>query len=165
MLKSAINKYIEKYGIQRLYDSTWLDAKFFERLMSGNHKYKFRKNNLDILYSLLNLERDNFYFENSKKWVKATDSILGDIFRKKRLEMCITIERVAKIIRVSERQIARIEAGDALPSFNSYMITKLIELYDFDLEESEKIRWFIVILRDLITINNNLEKKDIETVK
>lgn len=35
-------------------------------------------------------------------------------------------------------------------------MTQLISLYDFSEEESTKIRWFIAILRDLITISNKL---------
>lgn len=92
-----------------------------------------------------------------KKWVKPTESILGEIFRKKRLSLGLSIDEIERKTKIGSRQIARLEAGDSLPSFSSYTITQLLQLYNFNFDEREKIRWFIVVLRDMVNINNTLE--------
>lgn len=118
---------------------------------------KHRKNNLDILYEFFRLPQDKWYHENMKKWVKPTESVLGEIFRKKRLKIGLSIDEVERKTKIGSRQIARLEAGDSLPSFSSYTITQLLQLYSFKDEEREKIRWFMTILRDIVSINNAQE--------
>lgn len=123
----------------------------------GNWNGKHRKNTLDILYEFFALPKDAWYHENMKKWVKPTESVLGEIFRKKRLAMSLSIPDVSKRTRVGERQIARLEAGDSLPSFQSYTVTRLVDLYGFTEDERQKIRWFAVVLRDVVSINNSMD--------
>ncbi len=118
---------------------------------------KYRKSNLDVVYAFFDMERDDWYHDNLKKWVKPTESILGEIFRKKRLQLGLSMQEIDRKIHVGVRQIARIEAGDSLPGITSYTIIKLVELYGFTEQESVTIRWFITLLRDMVNINNTLE--------
>lgn len=70
---------------------------------------------IDILYNFFHLPHDPWYNENMKRWVMPTESILGDIFRKKRISNGMTIDDVANRTGIGQRQIARIEAGDSMP--------------------------------------------------
>ena len=155
-LRDKIIEIKNKNMIDNLCNRTGIGISFFDKIVNCSNG-KFRKNNLDIIYDYFWLEKDEWYHDNLKKWIKPTESVLGEIFRKKRLQMWLSMEQIDKKIHVWTRQIARIEAGDSLPSFGSYTITSLLTLYDFSKEEKEKIRWFIVVLRDIVNINNNLE--------
>lgn len=117
---------------------------------------------LEELYEYYKVPKDAFFISNQKKWERPTQSILGNIFRQKRLEKFLSIDDVAKMVRGDSRAIHRIESGDTLPNFNSYYITKFLEIYDFTEEEKQTIQWSIVILRDLVNIykQNDIEKKD-----
>ncbi len=155
-LRTKIIAYREKNGMASLVCHTGIQESMLNNIVSERHG-KHRKNNLDILYDFFRLPKDPWYHENMKKWVKPTESILGEIFRKKRLQLGLSMDDIDARIHVGSRQIARLEAGDSLPSFSSYTITKLLEIYEFTNEEREKIRWFIVVLRDMVNINNALE--------
>lgn len=155
-LREKILEVKAKKNMEHLCNMSGLSYSFFDDIIKGSHK-KYRKGKLDIAYDHFKLERDEWYHENMKKWVRPTESILGEIFRKKRLGMGLSMDDIDKKLHIGARQIARIEAGDSLPSFGSYTITKLLELYEFTPEEREKIRWFIVVLRDVININNAME--------
>jgi len=122
---------------------------------------------LDLIYKFYNQEKDDFYLENQKKWQNPTQSILWSLFRKKRLEKFLSVDDVAKLVRWDSLAIHRIEWGSTLPNFNSYYITKFMEIYDFIEEEKQTISWFIVILRDVINIYkwwNDIEKKEQECI-
>lgn len=155
IVRDKVIDYINKQWFKKIIGSTGLNREVFQNMID-NKSCKFQKKTLDILYDFFRLEKDEFYQDNLKKWVMPTESILGEILRKKRLQAWMTIPDVQKIIKVDSRQIARIEAWDSLPSFWGYTMTKLLLIYEFTEEEREKIRWFITILKDLIIINHKL---------
>lgn len=86
------------------------------------------------------------------KHFQPTNSILGSIFRLRRLSLGYKMEDVARIIKANERSIRRIEEWKALSSYTSYIVSQLIIAYEFTPQEAEKIRWFICIIKDMITI-------------
>lgn len=154
-LQKRMAAFRKEHGNGTLSARTGLSESMLDEVLRGKHG-KHRKNNLDILYSFFGLEPDAWYRANMKKWVKPTESVLGEMFRKKRLSMGMSLEDVRKATKIGTRQLARLEAGDSLPSFSSYTVTKLLELYDFDEGQRERIRWFVVVLRDIVSINNSL---------
>jgi hypothetical protein len=143
-----------------LSNATGVDVGIINSILSGKRK-KYRSTTLDILYEYFGIERDDYYKENLKRWVMPVESILGSILRNRRIQMWYSIEDVANLVKWEERQLARIEAGDSLPSYQSYYISKLLPLYQFTPQEQEQIRWFICILKDMVKIHNkyDIEKK------
>lgn len=143
---------VNKVWIKEISLNTGLSFKCIENFYKWKYK-KQRKETLDILYEYFKLEKDDFYNENIKKWQMPTQSVLGTFLRRKRLEKWLSIHDVAKKIKWDDRQIARIEAGDSLPDYSSYYITKFFEIYEFTDDEKNTVSWFIVILRDLVNLS------------
>lgn len=117
-----------------------------------------RKSTLDELYHYFKLKKDEFYHKSIKKTENSSDSILGELFRLRRKNMGLTAEQVAESIRWTDREIKRIENGDVLPYESSWYITKLLEFYSFHQEDEDRIRWHIVLLREMRGMVNTEEK-------
>ena len=155
-----------EYWLARLSDRTGLGHIAIENVFR-QRKEKYKISTLDSLYDYFKLEKDEWYRANLKKWHEQHDSILGNIFREKRISMSYTISRVAREIRVDEKTIKNIETGSTLPHFNQYTFKKLLNLYDFSDEERTTIAWWITITHDLMmvykkTIDTNYLGKNIE---
>lgn len=127
------------------------------RSLKNLKKTKYRKQTLDVLYDFFDIDRDEFYKDNMKKRHPPTFTVIGNIMRLKRLEQHWSIEEVAKIIKWSPRELYRIEAWDSLPSYRSWYMTELLELYEFTEEEKHTIMWWIAIVKDLIKLNNKYD--------
>lgn len=67
------------------------------------------------------------------------------------------MREVARIIKGDKREVARIEAGDSLPSYDSYYMQQLIELYELTDQERHVLMWLIPLLKDAIEC---LRKRD-----
>lgn len=128
---------------------------FMYQIVRGDPK-KIRHVVLDEIYQFYKVEKDEFYLENMKKWEPPTQSILWSLLRSKRHQKKMSVEDVARLIRWDARQIRRIEAGDSLPSYSSYYMTKFFEVYELNEEEKQTISWFIVILRDVVNLYNKV---------
>jgi len=124
------------------------------RSLKNLKKIKYRKQTLDVLYEYFDLVYDTFYNDNMKKRNPPTFAVIGNIMRSKRIAHHRSVEEVARMIKGSVRELYRIEAGDSLPSYSSWYMEQLLELYEFEWEEREKIMWGILIVKDLIKINN-----------
>lgn len=146
--------------LTKLSQKTWVNKTSLWKLKTQK-KCKYKKNTLDVLYQFFELDRDAFYQDNMKKRYPPTFSVIGNILREKRIAMWLSVAEVAKHTKWDKRQVFRIEAWDSLPAFNSWYMTQLMELYEFDEEEKGKIMWGIAILKDLIKINNKYEEKDL----
>lgn len=155
-LQKRMAAFRREHGNGTLSARTGLSESMLDEVLRGKHG-KHRKHNLDILYSFFGLEPDAWYRANMKKWVKPTESILGEILRKKRLSLGMSLDDVRRATKIGTRQLARLEAGDSLPSFSSYTVGALLDLYGFDDAHRERIRWFVVVLRDMVNINNSLD--------
>lgn len=156
------------------------DAKIFEKISDFYHQYGEAETmrRLDIsrhilkdflsrkrkiypigiitqLYEYFWLERDEFFEKNYKTLHTQHESVLGEFFRKKRLENKLLVTEAARATKLSERTILRLEAGQCLPSFSGYTIVTLLDYYRCTPEESECVRWYIVILSDLIRITKS----------
>lgn len=133
------------------------------RAMLRNSRSKYKGVHLDILYEFFGLPKDSFYVENKKKWIKPTESVLGEILRERRIRKGWDIHQVARMIRMDDRSIARIEAGDTLPNGFGYAMVNLLRVYEFTEEEQQKIRWHIAILHDIVEMRRRMLKDDIGT--
>lgn len=93
-------------------------------------------------------------------------TLLGTIFKTKRLDLWLSIYNVARLIKVHPRSIIRIESSETLPPYNSYIISQLIHVYEYSQEEADMIRRYIVIVKDMVSIiksyntNNTITYKD-----
>lgn len=162
-LQQAIRDYVAKNGSKSLEIKTGIYWNGIKKIADGDMTHKFRRSIIDQLYDFFDLEIDDWYKENLKKWFRPTDSAIGDIFRLKRLSKGIALEQIEKDLHISKRQLMRIEAGHSLPSYKGYAINKLCQYYEFTPEEVEKIRWAVCILQDVLKIRNALAGKyDIE---
>lgn len=154
---------IEHYGLKTMEKKIGLSYSFLYGLSRDGIPWRVQASVLEEIYAYYKLPKDDFFKKNQKKWEAPTQSILWSLFRAKRVEKCLSVESVAKIVRGDARAIHRIESWDTLPNFHSYYITKFLEIYEFTDEEKQVISWFIVILRDLVDIykkqENDIEKK------
>lgn len=115
-----------------------------------NNKYqKYRVKYVDVIYDYFWLERDKWYYDNHKMWNRKTYTIIGSIFRLWRIREWYTVEEVARLLKWDKRQIMRIEHWDSLPSTNSYYISEMLKLYNFNEDEEIKIKYWIALLQDL----------------
>ena len=142
MLVEKIRKYLDDHTIQDLHNSTWVCTGVFYSLLKRDWK-KYNKNTLDILYKFFNLERDQFYNDNLKKWYPKTPSLFGTFIRYKRLKLEIDLHELAKRVRVDERALARLESGDALPTFDSWTIQHMFDALEFSDEEKTMTKIYI----------------------
>lgn len=98
---------------------------------------------MDILYNFFKLERDQFYKDNLKKWYPKTPSLFGTFIRFKRLKLEIDLHDLAKSIRTDERALARLESGDALPTFDGWTIQHLMDALKFTDDEKTMTKIYI----------------------
>lgn len=151
--------------LSRLSDRTGLGSTAIENVYH-QRKNKYKISTLNSLYDYFKMEKDSWYNSNLKKWHEQHDSILGNIFRERRIAMSLTIPQVANSIRVDEITIKRIEAWTTLPHFNQYTFKKLLELYKFSEEDRTTIAWWITLTHDLMMVykrfisTNDLGKND-----
>ena len=142
MLVENIRNYLNSHTIQELHNATWICTGVFYSLLKRDHK-KYNKNTLDILYNFFKLPRDQFYNDNLKKWYPKTPSLFGTFIRFKRLKMEIDLHDLAKQIRTDERALARLESGDALPTYDGWTIQHLMEALDFTEDEKTMAKIYI----------------------
>ncbi len=142
MLVEKIRTYLNENTIQDLHHETWICVGVFYSLLKRDWK-KYSKNNLDILYTHFQLDKDQFYKDNLKKWYPKTPSLFGTFIRYKRLQMEIDLPELSKLVRVDERALARLESGDALPTFDSWTIQHLMDTLQFTDEEKTMAKLYI----------------------
>lgn len=142
MLVEKIREYLDTHTIQDLHNKTWVCTGVFYSLLKRDWK-KYSKNTLDILYDFFELQRDQFYNDNLKKWYPKTPSLFGTFVRYKRLHMEIDIKQLAKLVRVDERALARLESWDALPTFDSWTIQHIMDTLNFTDEEKTMTKIYI----------------------
>lgn len=157
MLVEKIRKYLDDHTIQDLHNQTGICTGVFYSLLKRDWK-KYSKNTLDILYSFFELPRDQFYNNNLKKWYPKTPSLFGTFVRYKRLHKEIDIKQLSKMVRVDERALARLESGDALPTFDSWTIQHIMEALDFNDEEKTMTKIYIDNMK---WIEKTIKKYDI----
>ena len=97
------------------------------------------------------MEIDDFYVQNVENHPRRHkhEGIIGEIFRQKREINGLTIANVARIIRVSETTIERLERNIQLPKSSGWTIQKLLLLYSFSEIEKEYIINAIDSIRNL----------------
>jgi len=157
LLQEKIVEFMSNNTINKLRLETWIWCKAMYSLKNWYKNKKYTKQTLDTLYDYFDIKQDEFYNENMKKWLKSDESILWNLFKKKRESKWLSKKEVAKIIKWTEREITRIESWDVAPKFNSYYLRELLKLYDFSESESNQIRWYVASLHDIIELNRNIK--------
>lgn len=160
MLEQKLREYLWKHSIEHLYHKTWISPTVFYKILKREWK-KYNKNTLDILYDFFNLPIDSFYKENLKKWYSKTPSLFWTFVRYKRLKYQISVDELAKKIKMEKRALLRLESWDALPWYNSHSIQNIFEILNFTKEEREETDKYISNMKWIERRIKELEK-DIE---
>lgn len=153
----CIADHCKENTIKSLADSIGVSPSFIAGIMNWKHD-RYRVLYVDRLYDYFKIEKDKRYTQNLRRWNAKTFSVIGSILRLARVKAWYTIEDVAKITRGDKRQIHRIEQWDSLPSFQSYYIVQMMELYEMSEQEREKISRGICILQDLTRIHKRYDE-------
>lgn len=160
-----IEKILTHRDDRNLSRMTGFSVKFFWTIKKQwKHPFfRMRKSTLDELYRYFKLKPDEFYYARIKKTENSSDFILWELFKLRRMSLGLSVEQVAESIRWTDREIKRIENGDVLPYETSWYTSKLIELYQFSQEDDDRIRWHIVLLREIRDLVKIEEKKALFT--
>lgn len=134
--------------LQTLARRMWLEYWFLWSFKNMKYK-KYRVKYVDIIYNYFDLERDTRYYQNHKLWNRKTYTIIWSIFRLWRIRKGLTMDEVSRLLKWDKRQIMRIEHWDSLPSTNSYYISEMLKIYQFNEDEEIKIKYWIALLQDL----------------
>lgn len=148
MLLEKIQEYIKKYDIKTFSRYSWVWIPVILSILNLENK-KYNKKTLDILYHFFKLEKDDFYKQNLKKWYPKTKNILWNFIRIKRIAKNKDLDSLAREMKMEKRALARLEAWESLPSFNSYTIQKIIKTLEFDEKEIEIVRSFLYSCREV----------------
>lgn len=155
LIQQRIKEFLDINNMKKLRHETWIWCKAIYSIMRWYKNKKYTSQTLDTLYDFFELEKDNFYKENQKKWLKSDESILWILLKKKREQLQLSKKEVAKIIKWTEREMTRIESWDVAPKFNSYYLRELLNLYKFSENERNQIKWYVASLHDIIELNRN----------
>lgn len=130
---------------------TGFSEKFFWSVKKRWRHVHFRmyKNTLDELYRVFKLKRDAYYYRTIKKTENSSDFVLGALLKSRRRRLSLSVEQVAEKLKGTELEIKRIEHGDVLPYECGYYITQLLDLYEFEQEEKDRILWHIILLKEM----------------
>ena len=101
--------YINRHGIQHFSGRTGVCVSVIEKILSSPES-SFRFSTIERLYIFFDLERDEYFKIHLRRWNPPTKSIPGSIVRVKRIEKCLTISELSKLIRCSERTLKRLES-------------------------------------------------------
>lgn len=149
MLVEYIKKYIEENGVNALYKETGITKSVLLDIANNKNK-KYFTSTLNILYDFFKLKKwDNFYKKNFKKWNPKTPCLFWNLIRTKRLKKFMTLDDLLRAIKSDKRGLARIEAGDSLPSVNSWNIKHIFLCLDFSNEEQELVKNYIYTMKKL----------------
>lgn len=151
-----LNDYIAKHTREKAIDKIGIGNDAIDNIIYQRRIFH-KLGVINRLYEFFEIAKDEWYYQNAKKLHRDHESVLGTFFREKRLKFGYTVNEVCKATKITDRTLLRLEAGDSLPSYNSYTILKLIDFYNLTDEEQHCIRWYIAILTDLIECVKNVE--------
>lgn len=80
---------------------------------------KFSKNTLDKIYKFFDEKPDEYYEKRLRKIAKS-ENIFGVFFREQREKYGLDLEGIAKITKVSVRQLQNIEANGINPNSQNF---------------------------------------------
>ncbi|MCT4616615.1 MAG: hypothetical protein N4A38_00215 [Candidatus Gracilibacteria bacterium] len=150
MLHKYVSEYIDKYGLKKLHNETGITKVILLDIAKNKKNKKYFTNTLNILYDFFKLKKgDEFYRQNFKKWNPKTPSLFGNLIRTKRLQKFMSLDDLSRAIKADKRGLARIEAGDSLPSENSWNIKHIFLCLDFTPEEQELTKNYISTMKKL----------------
>jgi hypothetical protein len=153
LLQAKILEFLNNnWKFRQLSILTWISIWTLQDLKNWNNNRKYNKKILDWLYKYFSIEKDNFYKNNCFDKIKKKWDSVGDFFKKKRLWSWYSIHDVAKKIKVSNRQIQRLEYGEINYKYNSYLIQELFNLYRFSQKEQNAIIAYSISLQNIIDL-------------
>lgn len=152
-LQTKINEYLKNNSIRSLMKETKVSCWIIYLLKDWVNR-KYSKRILDNIYSLLKIEKDEFYKKNV--FIPQSHNDLWLFFKIRRERLWLSTNQVAKLIKWEERQVRNFENWFVDYKPNSYYFTKLVELYDINWEEKEKILRYSNSLKELL----DLQKKE-----
>lgn len=142
-------------GIKAFHNRTGLGTIFIMNILEMK-QIKHNIAPMNALYDYFQVERDDFFKNNLKKWHQDPESIIGRIFRERRIQMNKQIHEVSLATKIDDRTIRRIECGESLPNFDSYSINRLVNYYDFSEQERHTIGWYITIMHDMMSLYRDI---------
>lgn len=137
-LQYFIKKYLQNYSLEKISTYTDVSISTIREVLNNNSNRKFSAKILDNLYRFFDLEKDEFYFSRIRL-EKYSNHPLWNFFKQKRLKLGFSLAKVGKIIKMSERHIARIEEGKINFNPELYSVQKLMELYKISKTEKENV--------------------------
>lgn len=143
MLIDEIRTYVQGNSLNKLKNETGVPYNSLLGLFKWHMQRKYRTTVLDILYEFFGLEKDDFYEKNKKKWYPSTESLIGTFIRKKRMEKNMSVELLAKRIKMDSRALKRIEAGDSLPDMHHYSMKHMAEVLELTEYERKSLSEWI----------------------
>lgn len=166
MLIDEIIAYVQGSSLNKLKNETGVPYNSLLWLFKWHMQRKYRTTVLDILYEFFKLEKDDFYERNKKKWYPSTESLLGTFIRKKRMEKNMSVDLLAKKIKMDSRALKRIEAGDSLPDMHHYSMKHIAEVLELTPSEKKAISECIKALHTIkwmlwVKENKSSNRRDI----
>jgi len=140
--------FIAKKWLKQLSDRTWVCIETIKALIN-QRRQKYNIATLDALYDFFWIHKDFFYIANMKKRYPKTPSLLWTFIRILRTNVWIDLEILSKKTLIDKRALARLEAGDSLPCFDSYTIQKIIEVLEITKEDQNLIKIYINSSKDI----------------
>ena len=163
-IQNKIKDFLDKKSARKLMQETWIGSWAIYSIMNWHKNKKYTKQTLDAIYDFFWLQKDIFYNENIKLHSGQGDP-LWILFKKRREKLWLKREKVAKLIKWTDRHMRRIEAWDSTYKINSYYIKKLVELYQFNPEETNSIMFYISSLSDILKLVKEKKCPWIEQLK
>lgn len=156
MLIAKIKEHSEDTSLYQISKIVRVNHKVIYNIVKWK-QVKLRKQTIDRLYDYYRIPKDTFYYQNMKKRYNPTFSVIGNIFRLKRLQMWYSLDEVAWLLKWDKRQLQRIEQWKSLPSKRAYYISQMLILYKFSEQQKETIRRGIKSLKDLLKLVADLD--------
>lgn len=116
---TKIHTYLETHSVQDLLNAVWVASSTYYDFVNEQSERRFSKNILDKFYKFFDEKPDEYYEKRLRKIAKSED-IFGAFFRGQREKYTLDLEGIAKITKVSVRQLQNIEANGINPNSQNF---------------------------------------------
>lgn len=157
MLRKILEEKIQEVWIVTLSKEIWVHRNTLNDIAIWKNK-KYHRWTLNAVYDFFKLDKtDEFYINNLKKWNLKTPSLIWNLVREKRTQKMMWLDDLSRETKTDKRALARLEAGDSLPTENSWTFRHIFEVLEFTKEEKQVTSEFIKAVKDLEKILKNYE--------
>lgn len=150
-IQSEIVDYIKEHGVRSLMNKTNVWSSTIYSIKDWLEDKWYRKKTLDSLYNFFKIPLDQFYFDKVENYKWSYDPLWA-IFRARRIQLWLSIEKVAKDIKGTDRHIRRIESWAVNYDISGYYFQQLLKLYKFTKEERNKIFSYSISLYNILEL-------------